>query len=96
LPFCHISLKARKPKNSAYPTDPKTLGDHLRQKRLDLGMTQKGVADRIGVDEATIYNWEANRKHPAGRLIPRIIQFLGYCPQVQEVTPATPAGKVIA
>jgi DNA-binding XRE family transcriptional regulator len=63
---------------------------------LDLGLLQKEVAAQIGVDEATIYNWEANRNQPAVRLIPRIIQFLGYGPQVQEVAPATPAGNVIA
>jgi DNA-binding XRE family transcriptional regulator len=34
----------------------------------------------IGVDEATIYNWEGNRTAPTVRLIPRIIQFLGCCP----------------
>jgi DNA-binding transcriptional regulator YiaG len=45
-----------------------------------LGLYQGQVAYELGVDEATIYNWEGNRTEPAVRLIPRIIQFLGYCP----------------
>ena len=40
---------------------------------------QKQIAEIIGVDEVTIYNWESNRNEPALQLIPRIIEFLGYC-----------------
>jgi DNA-binding XRE family transcriptional regulator len=38
------------------------------------------VAGRIGVTEETIYNWEMNRTVPQTRLIPDIIDFLGYVP----------------
>lgn len=58
------------------------MGDHLRAKRLDLGIFQKQVADQIGVDETSIYNWESNRVEPAVRLIPRIHLFLRYCPYI--------------
>lgn len=43
-------------------------------------MKQKCVADALGVDETTIYNWENNRVMPAIRYIPRIVRFLGYVP----------------
>jgi transcriptional regulator with XRE-family HTH domain len=80
LPFCHISLKGQKPLHQAYPKELNTLGDHLRKKRLDLKLLQKDVAKIIGVEEATIWNWENNRSSPKLRHIPKIIEFLGYTP----------------
>jgi transcriptional regulator with XRE-family HTH domain len=80
LPFCHVTLKASKPKPTAYPKLLKTLGDHLRKKRLDSGLHQRQVARQIGVCEATIYNWENNRVLPTSRLLAQIVQFLGYRP----------------
>jgi transcriptional regulator with XRE-family HTH domain len=38
------------------------------------------VARQIGVNKDTIYNWETNRTEPEVRLIPSIIDFLGYAP----------------
>ena len=38
------------------------------------------MADQIGVTESTVYNWETNRTTPEVRLIPHIIDFLGYAP----------------
>ena len=80
LPFCHITLKTKKPLPSTYPRTLKTLGDHLRKRRLDLKLLQKEVAQRLGVGESSIYNWENNLTKPALRYIPKIIEFLGYTP----------------
>jgi transcriptional regulator with XRE-family HTH domain len=80
LPFCHSEIRFPKPKPTAYPQSINTLGDHIRKRRLDLNFLQKQVADRIGVDETTITNWERNATAPAIRHIPAIIQFLGYDP----------------
>ena len=80
MPFCHAELRAPKPKSEHYPTEISTLGDHIRARRLDLKLLQKQVADQIGVDEATITNWERNTTPPAIRYIPAVIQFLGYDP----------------
>ncbi|MGH9901397.1 MAG: helix-turn-helix domain-containing protein [Pyrinomonadaceae bacterium] len=63
-------------------------GDLIRARRLDLGLLQRQVAEEVGVDETTVYNWENNRVNPAVRLIPQIIQSLGYCPY----TPRLPVG----
>ena len=68
-----------RPKNPKYPQELKTLGDHLRAKRLDLGLEQKDVAKVIGVDTCSIYNWELNHFSPAFRHYPKISDFLGYC-----------------
>ena len=80
MPFCHIQLTARKPPSPAYPRELKTLGDHLRKRRLDLGLLQPDVALELRVNEMTISNWETNHTSPQLRLIPRILTFLGYCP----------------
>jgi transcriptional regulator with XRE-family HTH domain len=80
LPFCHAELRAPKPKPSHYPKLLNTLGDHLRNRRLDLGLLQSEVASRIGVATATITNWEGNKSHPEIRYMPTLLQFLGYNP----------------
>ena len=80
LPFCHLAFRAQKPLSEAYPKELKTLGDHLRKRRLDLALTQKDVADRLGADETSVWNWEKNRSSPALRFVPRVIEFLGYVP----------------
>lgn len=80
LPFYNWELHAQKPVSKAYPTELKTLGDHIRKKRLDLGLFQKDVAKTLGTNMASILNWEKNRTYPIIDYIPRIIEFLGYVP----------------
>ena len=80
MPFCHVTLKARRPPDSKYPKELRTLGDHIRKRRLDLGLFQEHAADQIGVDEDTIYRWESNESIPQVRFIPTIIKLLGYNP----------------
>jgi transcriptional regulator with XRE-family HTH domain len=80
LPFCHVILRGQKPLSARYPTDPKTVGEHLLKKRLDRGLLQREVADVLGTTESNVWNWESNRNEPALRFIPRIVGFLGYDP----------------
>ena len=56
-----------------------TLGDHLRRRRLELGLYQKDVAVRIGVTASTIWNWEHGWTI-GKRFVPLIVDFLGYRP----------------
>jgi transcriptional regulator with XRE-family HTH domain len=56
------------------------LGDHLRKRRLDLGLLQAEVADRLGVTESSVTNWELSRTEPELRFLPGIVRFLGYTP----------------
>jgi transcriptional regulator with XRE-family HTH domain len=80
LPFCHVRLSAPKPQQKAYPKQLKTLGDHLRKRRLDLGLLQKEVAEQLGVDTASICKWESNDVQPMVHCLPGIIAFLGHNP----------------
>ena len=58
----------------------KTLGDHLRKRRLDLGLLQKDLAKQLGVDTASIGNWESNEVQPMVHCLPAILTFLGHNP----------------
>ncbi len=80
MPCCRWTLKSSKPQSAQYPRELKTIGDHLRKRRLDLGLLQREVAERIGVDECTVCNWEGRRNVPELRFMPRIIEFLSYAP----------------
>jgi DNA-binding XRE family transcriptional regulator len=80
LPSCHVQLVGPKPLPRAYPRELRTLGDHLRKRRIDLGLLQRDVASRLKVNEATVCNWETNRTSAQLRVMARIIAFLGYCP----------------
>jgi DNA-binding XRE family transcriptional regulator len=87
LPICDLGLRAPKPLDRAYPTELRTIGDHVRKRRLDLGLLQRETAARIGVDKTTVYNWEAGRATPSLRVRPAVIRFLGYDPADPEATP---------
>jgi DNA-binding transcriptional regulator YiaG len=80
LPFCQSQIRLPKPKPTAYPIKINTLGDHIRNRRLDLSLFQKQVADQLAVSEDTISNWEGNTTSPAVRHVPAILGFLGYDP----------------
>jgi transcriptional regulator with XRE-family HTH domain len=60
--------------------EPVTLGDHLRRRRLELGLYQKDVAIQIDVTTSTIWNWENGWSTIAMGCMPKVIKFLGYNP----------------
>jgi transcriptional regulator with XRE-family HTH domain len=80
LPRCHRVLTSEKPRERGYPKEPRTLGEHLKRRRLDLGLRQCDVAAAIGVTAQTVRHWESGKHSPPVRLIPRIHAFLGFCP----------------
>ena len=88
MPSCHLTLRGQKPAPEGYPTAPTTLGDHLKRRRLDLGLEQAQVAEILGVHLNTVQTWERNHKAPYARHVPRIHSFLGYCPVDHEPFPA--------
>ena len=76
LPTAYTS--ARRPVR--IPLEPKTIGDHIRRKRLSMKLLQKEVAERIGVKHTSMYIWEGNHATPEVRYMPAIIEFLGHNP----------------
>jgi len=80
LPFCHAELRTAKPKSERYPKQLNSLGNHIRARRMDLGLLQSQVAGQIGVCAATVTNWEGNASQPPIQYIPAIIRFLDYDP----------------
>lgn len=78
-PFCDgVALTCAKPLPDM-PLELVTIGDHVKKRRLELGLTQLQVAERLEVEEQTVWYWE-NRKSPWIQLYPVIFDFLGYNP----------------
>ena len=59
-----------------YPVRPKTIGEKLKKKRLDMGLYQKDVAKILGVDVNTITNWEKGRCVPSRECLGKVEGFL--------------------
>ena len=72
-------LRALKPKG--YPENPTTLGEHLRKRRKELGLTLEGAADQIGVSPGTVMAMEQGRLlAPSMATFSEVLSFLGYYP----------------
>jgi len=73
-------------KPKPYPVALLTIGDHIKKKRIELKLFQTKLADRLGVNEMTIVNWERNHTTPEVSMFPGIIDFLGYEPATKVTT----------
>jgi transcriptional regulator with XRE-family HTH domain len=58
----------------------------LRRRRLDLGLFQREVAERLGADPCSVTNWELNQTKPALHFLRGIVRFLGYAPWPTEAS----------
>ena len=47
-----------------FPTDPKTVGDHLILKRYEADLSQAEVAQMMGVSDRTLRAWEYDLELP--------------------------------
>jgi transcriptional regulator with XRE-family HTH domain len=70
-----------------YSSEPRTIGDHVKKRRLDLGLRQKEVAACLGLHFNTLQLWERGIGDPGVKLLPGIIRFLGYFPLDCDPTP---------
>lgn len=87
MPFCEgvpLTLKALKSKD--YVEEPKSLGEHLRKRRKELGLLQREAAAQMGVSAETIANWEKDRARPLAAQFRPVIAFLGYDPSPEPKT----------
>ena len=72
--------------------NPTTLGCMLRNRRLELGLSQPQVAQILKTNPQYIYAWENNHNKPGVSKFPKIIGFLGYFPF--EIDTSTIGGKI--
>jgi len=100
LPFCCLHVRVpRRPyprlwnAAQAAPTEPKTIGDHLKRRRLALHLFQSDLAKLFGVDIMSIGNWENNSYDPSGANRKRIIAWFGYDPIHENKYPSLKGGK---
>jgi DNA-binding transcriptional regulator YiaG len=80
LPFSILKNSSKKPFLKKYLKNPVTIGDHIRRKRIELGILQKDVAYELNVSEDTVTYWENNRAKPMINHMPAIIRFLKFIP----------------
>lgn len=75
-----ITLTSPKPIANA-PLSLTTVGDHIKLKRLELGLLQKELAVIIGASSGAISRWEQNLTEDIPvKFIPNVTLFLTYCP----------------
>jgi ribosome-binding protein aMBF1 (putative translation factor) len=80
LPYYGWRLTASKPK-PGYTKEFEHLGDHIRKRRIDLGLNRKELARQLGTNGWTMKHWEEHLKSRIEiRFYPAIIAFLGHNP----------------
>jgi len=84
LPFCRATLYGvRCPQGpyfintKRYPLEPRSIGEAIRKRRLDLNLRQVDAAKAIGCNEMSIVNWEMGHTRPSRRKHSAIRTFLG-------------------
>jgi len=65
----HLNLLEFDP---SYPKNPKTSGDYIRKWRMEQGISQVELAEKLGVDEMTIVNWEVKDMTPCSRHLEKL------------------------
>lgn len=91
LPFCHFEIRVPESRLNAFilrrkglAAQPGTLGEHLRNRRLVLGLRQEDVAERLGTVREVYDRWERDERRPVVSVWPSVLAFLGYYPGLQE------------
>ena len=74
--FPHMAAVPYKSFTKKLIANPQTLGEKIRNRRLELGLLQKDVAKIIGVCEDSITGWENARVKPLVKYYPSISSFL--------------------
>ena len=82
MPFCHLRLIQRKPKNdsylwktSQYPADPRHIGEQIKKRRFELKMTAVQCRKTLRVDKSTLTKWEQGRHEPNEENLLKIAEF---------------------
>jgi transcriptional regulator with XRE-family HTH domain len=58
----------------------------VRKKRMDMSLTMRDIAERLGVAETTVYNWEIKNKKPYRRTEEKLRAILGLKEEISVYT----------
>lgn len=86
LPCLRFERTYPRPDLQKYHKNPKTIGDHIRKRRMDLGLSQSKLGRIFSVSKDCVTNWENGRNTPHISFYPRIISFLEYNPFLGDKT----------
>ena len=67
----------RKPRKGVRYAMTNSFGETLRRLRMERGLSQQQLADRLHVERSSVANWEAGRRVPGATLIFQITEALG-------------------
>jgi DNA-binding transcriptional regulator YiaG len=82
VPLLALGLVSlREPRQVSARELPGTIGEHVRERRLALGLTQADAAARIGLTRDGLTKWETGLREPGYARMPAVISFLGYNPE---------------
>jgi hypothetical protein len=59
--FCYLTQLSKRADSRYSPDELMPYGDHLITRRLDLKLTKRAIAARLGTDDVTTYLLENNR-----------------------------------
>ncbi|MDB4292285.1 helix-turn-helix domain-containing protein [Maribacter sp.] len=93
-PILPLELKSSKPQHLRYPTQILTVGDEVRKARIDRGLTQQEVGQRIGVSRNFVYELELNQHELTIYSLHKSYQFLQYLPETLKIDESTLRGKL--
>jgi transcriptional regulator with XRE-family HTH domain len=65
--------------NQRILVQPQTLGDQIKNHRLELHWLQTDVAAKVGISSTSVSNWERGITSPSRRMMKKIQEFLD-CP----------------
>lgn len=54
--------------------------DTLKSLRITKGLTQKSLAEKLGVSPVTVFQWERGIYHPTPSIVPKLADVLGITP----------------
>src|SRR3972149_2927008 len=79
LPFSRLRLHGPRPRvvPRGYPFTPGTLGQRIRQRRMNLGLTQRTLALRLSCWYQSVASWERDESIPLAARWPTIEAVLG-------------------
>jgi transcriptional regulator with XRE-family HTH domain len=56
------------------------MGEKIRQARENAGLTQKQLAEALGLDQSAVSNWETGKSEPVINNLRRLADILGCNP----------------